>query len=145
MGGIMAITGTHFVRVLRAALHICRHHWPRVKERMEVRRQALKLRYWGHRHESTDTALDLSYESIKAMPGSGVYELRLDDEIGGMRNIRVIFLLPPTSWVAASWTKPLPVIWLLDVLSKKSNEWKLHQIERFWAAREVVKERFYSP
>lgn len=143
-GGYM-LAGTHFVRVLRSALHACRRYWPKAKERMEVRRHALKLKFWGLRHEPTNTALDLSYESIKSMPGSGVYELRIDDEIGGQTNIRVIFLVPPPAWVPKNWTKPLPVLWLLDVLPKKSDSWKQHQIDRFWAAREVVRERFYSP
>jgi hypothetical protein len=63
---------------------------------MEVRRNALKLRFWGMRGEAVgdEMVMDVSYESIKAMQGDGVYELRLADEIGGLRNIRVIFFVP---------------------------------------------------
>ncbi len=138
----MPLEGSHFVRPLRSALQKARKRWPRTGPRMEVRRQALKLRWWGERH-SDDCLLDLTYESIKARPGSGIYELRLDDEIGGLSNIRVIFFDPPKSWQPREQI-PLPVIWLLEALPKKRDEWTAHDLDRFDAARAVVKERFYD-
>src|SRR5262245_1787553 len=130
----MSLYGTHFVRALRSALQAAKHFWPKVGDRMDVRRHALKLRFWGERHEKDDQAagMDLSCERIKAMAGSGVYELRIDDEIGGRRNIRIIFLVPPDAW-KANWDKPKPVIWVLDVLPKKRQDWTNKEIDRFWA------------
>jgi hypothetical protein len=109
---------------------------------MEVRRNALKLRFWGQRH-GANGLLDLTYESIKTMPGSGVYELRLDDEIGGHRNIRVVFLDPPGDWKPQRWDRPLPVVWVLEALPKKRTAWTNFDIDRFWTKRQIVKERFY--
>ena len=109
---------------------------------MEVRRQALKLRFWGQRHAAF--VLDVSYESIKGLAGSGIHELRIDDEIGGHRNVRVTFLVPPDTWKAANWSRPLPVIWVLEVLPKKRQDWTTHDLDRFRAKREIVKQRFYT-
>jgi hypothetical protein len=129
------------VRVLRSALQSAKHFWPRVGDRMEVRRHALKLRYWGER--DAGTVMDLTYASIKAMPGSGVYELRIDDELGGHRNLRVIFLEPPEAW-KPNGIHPKPVLWVLETLPKKRQDWTANDIGRFWAKRQIVKERFYT-
>ena len=142
----MTLTGTHHVRALKSALHKARRrYWPTVGPRMEVRRQALKLRYWGERHAfgAETGVLDLTYESIKSMPSSGVYELRLDDEIGGHRNIRVVFLVPPDDWEPVQYS-PLPVIWVLEALPKRRNAWTAEDLDRFWALRATVHERFYQ-
>lgn len=137
----MTLTGTHHVRALKSALHKSKKHWPAVGDRMEVRRQTLKLRYWGNRH--ADSILDLSFESIKSLPSMGVYELRLDDEIGGLRNLRVVFFEPPDQWRQIQPT-PLPNLWVLEAIPKKRNEWTQFDIARFKALRAVVKERFYE-
>ena len=142
----MSLSGTHHVRAIKSALHKARRkYWPQTGPRMEVRRQALKLRFWGDRHRDSvgSSVLDLSYEAIKSMPGSGVHELRLDDEIGGHRNIRVIFLDPDNSWVPVFKT-PLPTIWVLEAIPKRRNDWTQKDIERFWALRTTVKERFFE-
>lgn len=79
----MPLNGTHHVRALKSALQAAKDYWPKTQHRMEVRRHALKLRYWGDRHLATGSVLDLNYEAIKALAGSGIYELRVDDAIGG--------------------------------------------------------------
>lgn len=138
----MALTGTHFVRVLRSALQSAKRFWPKVGDRMEVRRNALKLRHWGSREG--EGILDLSYESIKSMPGLGVYELRLDDEIGGIRNVRIIFFEAPDGW-KPNRSYPKPVLWVLEAVPKKRQNWTSNDIDRFLAKRGIVKERFYDP
>jgi hypothetical protein len=141
----MAITGTHLVRALRSALQSAKHFWPKVGDRMEIRRNALKLRFWGMRSESdsNDAVMDVSYESIKTLQGLGVYELRLEDAIGGHRNIRVVFFVPPEKWKPKA-KMPLPTIWILEALPKKRQEWTAHDINRFRAKRKIVKERFFD-
>ena len=136
------LTGTHFVRALRSGMQSAKAFWPRTSERMEVRRHALKLRFWGERHDRSSTVLDLSYEAIKSMSGSGVYEMRVDDEIGGRRNIRIVFLDPPKNWVQVIET-PLPMIWIMEALPKKRDDWTKYDINRFWAKRAIIHERFY--
>jgi hypothetical protein len=88
--------------------------------------------------------LDVTYESIKAMPGSGVYELRIDDELGGLRNIRVVFFEAPQTW-KPNTAYPRPVLWVLEALPKKRQDWTANDIDRFRAKRAVVKARFYDP
>lgn len=141
----MVLMGTHHVRALRSALQKAKRTWPAVGDRMEIRRQALKLRFWGERHaiDSELGLLDLSYESIKSMPGSGVYELRLDDEVGGIANIRVIFLEPPESW-ASLHRVSLPVLWVLEAVPKRRGGWTKFDLDRFRAGKAIVKERFYG-
>jgi hypothetical protein len=88
---------------------------------------------------------DHTYESIKALQGSGIYELRLDDDIGGQSNVRVVFFDPPTDWKAvAGQSKPLRVIWILEALPKKRNEWTRNDIARFRGARLLIQTRFYA-
>jgi hypothetical protein len=111
-----------------------------------VRRQALKLRFWDDRHAHNPGILfDHSYESIKALQGLGIYELRLDDPIGGQSNIRVVFFDPPTSWKPATGEgKPLRVIWVLEALPKRRNDWTTNDLTRFKAARLLIQKRFYA-
>lgn len=137
------LSGTHFVRVLRSGLQGAKDLLPRVHDRMTARRYALKLRWWGDRHQESSTVMDMDYESIKALSGSGIYELRIDDEIGGHRNLRVIFLLPEDKWKPIE-VMPKPVIWLLEILPKKRMEWTTYDIRRFNAKRAIIKERFYT-
>lgn len=89
--------------------------------------------------------LDLSYESIKALRdrAPGLFELRLDDSIGGLENIRVIFFVPPTDWVPCA-PLPLPALWLIEPMVKKRNDFTIHDLNRFRAGRSLVRERFYS-
>ena len=80
----MALTGVNFVRFSRHGLQSIRAYWAKLGDRFEVRRQALKLRWWDERHlHHPGTLFDHTYESIKSLKGLGVYELRLDDDIGG--------------------------------------------------------------
>lgn len=138
----MAITGTHHVRALKSALTKARGLWPKNSDRMEVRQHTLKLRFWGERHLATGTVVDLDYESIRSLPGLGVFELRINDEIGGYRNIRVIFFDPPDSWVPR-YTTPLRPLWVLETFLKKRDDFSGFDISRFKALRATVKERFF--
>lgn len=142
----MAVTGCNFARFTRHGLQSIRAYWSHIGDRFEVRRQALKLRFWDERHQHIPGMLfDQTYESIKALQGLGIYELRLDDDIGGQSNIRVVFLDPPTDWKpAVGQSKPLRVVWVLEVLPKKRNEWTTNDITRFRGARLLIQTRFYA-
>jgi hypothetical protein len=141
----MAITGCNFVRFTRHGLQSIRGYWSTIGDRFEVRRQALKLRFWDERHEHGPGVLfDHTYESIKALSGLGIYELRLDDEIGGQENIRVVFLDPPTSWQPSkNESRPLRIIWVLEALPKKRDNWTTNDLTRFRGSRLLIQKRFY--
>jgi phage-related protein len=104
---------------------------------MELRAQALKLRWWpGERTKSR--VVDLDWDWIKALPGLRIGELRIDDEIGGFNNIRVVFFKPET----VEETHP-PTIWVLHVMQKKRQEFTQNDIRLFKARRMLVMEYFY--
>jgi hypothetical protein len=140
----MGVTGSNFVRFTRHGLQSARAAWTKTGDRFEVRRQALKLRFWDERHEHPPGMLfDHTYESIKALKGLGIYELRLDDEIGGHENIRVIFFDPPSDWVPVE-KKPMRVIWILEIFPKKRDEFTRNDLNRFRASRLLLAQRCYG-
>ncbi|MCG8408271.1 MAG: hypothetical protein MI923_23980 [Phycisphaerales bacterium] len=137
----MPLEGSYRVRVFRPAWSDVRRWFPRTRDTIEIRSHALKLRYWPEKNP-TDAAgklLDLDWCWIKALKGFDVGELRIDDKIGGHDNIRIIFFRGDPKVKA-----PLPIIWLLAVLQKKSNEWTKANIKTFKARRTLVVERFYK-
>ena len=142
----MAVTGVNFVRFTRHGLQAIRGHWSKIGDCFEVRRQALKLRFWDERHLHPPGMLfDHTYESIKSLSGLGVYELRLDDSIGGQSNIRLVFFDPPKDWQPLSEeTRPLRTLWVLEALPKRRNDWTSNEITRFRAARLLVRKRFFG-
>ena len=148
LGRILAngVTGSSFVRFSRQGLKSIRHYWGKLGDRMECRRQALKLRYWDERHlDPVGMLVDHTYESIKALAGFGVYELRLDDDIGGQANIRVVFFDPPSELVPLpNNIRPLRVVWILEVLPKKRNDWTTNELTRFRAQAKLITSRMYK-
>jgi hypothetical protein len=141
----MALTGTNFVRFTRHGLQAIRS-WAKIGDRFEVRRQALKLRFWDERHLHPPGMLfDHTYESIKSLPGLGIYELRLDDVIGGQSNIRIVFFDPPKDWQPLSdEARPLRTVWVLEALPKRRNNWTTNDITRFRASRLLIQKRFFG-
>jgi hypothetical protein len=105
---------------------------------MELRRHALKLRFWPNLPDEDGQVVDLNWSWIKSMPGSHVGELRIDDNIGGNDNLRLIFFVGDDSVC-----NPLPLTWILSVLQKKRQDFSTNQIKVFRAQRELVLERFY--
>jgi hypothetical protein len=136
------LTGRYHVRALRSALKTGRHIMPKSRDRAELRRHALKLRYWPDNvtMEPSGQVVDLDWSWIKALRGNNVGELRIGDVIGGHDNLRVIFFV----------AGPVPgesmdCIWVLDVFQKKRNEFTGHEISTFKGKRAIVMSRFYGP
>ena len=102
----MAITGTNFVRFTRHGLQaIGRIPGPKQETDLKSADKCSKLRFWElkrHLHVA-GMLFDHTYESIKGLPNLGIYELRLDDKIGGQSNIRVVFFDPPSGLAAGRW------------------------------------------
>ena len=140
----MALTGVNFVRFTRHGLQAIRHVWPTTRARFQVRRQVLKLRFWDERHlHPPGLLVDLTYEAIKALSSLGLYELRLDDDIGGHTNIRVIFFDPPSNWVPLE-EKPMRIIWVLEAFPKKRDDFTKNDLTRFRNSRNLLAERAYG-
>lgn len=135
------LEGSRWVRVFGPALREAHRWWPRARYRMEVRRHALKLRFWPAQSpvEDSGALLDMDWEWIRACRGESVGELRIEDEIGGHRNIRIVFFVGPTRA-----GDPLPAIWILAALPKKRHDWTPHQISIFRGRRKLILQRFYG-
>jgi hypothetical protein len=104
---------------------------------MEVRRHALKLRFWPEPHPTDEGGhvLDLDWCWIRALAGLRIGELRVHDTIGGHDNIRIIFFDP--QWPA----EPLPNLWVLAVFQKKRDDFTKANLDTFKARRMIVIER----
>ena len=142
----MAISGSNFTRFSRHSLKLIPFYWPKLRDTYEIRRYALTLRNWDLRHlEPPGTLNGYSYEKIKALRTENVYEMRLDDTIGGQANIRVVFFDPPGSWTPLQNNiRPMRVNWILEVLPKTRNGWTTNDIARFRFQQVLLKNTFYK-
>ncbi len=140
------LTGCNFVRFTRHGLQSIRSFWDKTGDKFEVRRQALKLRFWDERHlHPAGMLFDHTFESIKSLAGLGIYELRLDDEIGQHSNIRIVFFDPPKDWTPVLLeSRPMKIIWVLEALPKKRDYWTTNEISRFRTSRLLLKKRCYT-
>ncbi|MEK6237505.1 MAG: hypothetical protein N2C14_22590, partial [Planctomycetales bacterium] len=136
------LTGDHFVKALRPVFQDAHHWFPKTRDRAEIRRHALKLRFWPDSKPTDDNGqvLDLNWQWIKSLPGKKVGELRIQDKIGGHDNIRIIFYLGDAKIV-----DPMRRIWFLAVLKKKRQDFSKANIKIFKARRLLVVERFEKP
>ncbi|MHB1557148.1 MAG: hypothetical protein ACYC61_06695 [Isosphaeraceae bacterium] len=136
------LAGNYRIRALRSAFEDVRGLCPRIRDQMEIRRHALKLRYWPERHPADEAGkiLDLDWEWVRALRGLHVGELRIGDVIGGNNNLRVIFYLGN-----AGIRDPLPMIWILRVFQKRRDDFSRNDLAIFRARRLLVIERFENP
>lgn len=132
------LTGIHLVRAGRWAFQEAQKLFPRARDRAELRRHALKLRFWPNcRAEDTEgQLLDLDWCWIRSLAGKRIGELRIHDKIGDCDNLRVIFYSPPIK-------TELPMLWVVSVLQKKRNDFSAAQIFNFDFRRKLILERFY--
>jgi hypothetical protein len=113
----------------------------RKKEKIEIRRHALKLRYWPmvRPDDEAGQVMDLNWSWVRALRNLRIGELRIDDVIGGYDNLRIIFFQGEPVV-----RHPLPVMWIIRVLQKKRDDFSAHELEIFRARRVLVMERFYN-
>ena len=120
-----------------------------MSDRAELRRQVLKLRFWGADGELQDDGLvvDLNWSWVQAIRELRIGELRIDEKIGGNDNLRVITWHPqqptPPSWEYSFGN--VSHIWVLSVFQKKRDDFTSANIANFKASRLTVIERFYRP
>jgi hypothetical protein len=136
-----SLTGDFFVRAFRPAFDDVRGLFKRTRDTVEVRRHALKLRYWPDSltTEPSGQAVDLDWSWIQSLPNKKVGELRVHDTIGGQDNLRIIFFVAPPDE-----RMPKPCIWILAVIQKKRDDFSSNDIKIFKARRSLVLERFYK-
>jgi len=115
--------------------------FPRVSDRMEIRRHALKLRFWPDSAPSTGTGqvLDLDWEWVKGLSCNDVGELRIHGTIAGNDNLRIIFHVG-----GDKLTNPLPNIWILRVFQKKRDDFSSRDLDGFKERRRLIRKGFYG-
>lgn len=137
----LVFPGNFRVRVFRPAFDDVNRLFQKTRDKIEIRSHALKLQFWPSKNpeDSNGQLLDLDWTWIKALPNQHVGELRIDDVIGGQDNLRIIFFRgDPDVRV------PLPIIWILQVMQKKRDDFTTGNIQNFRARRTLVVERFYK-
>lgn len=135
------LTGSFHVRSTYGAFADADRLFSKTRDAIELRRHALKLRYWPANNpvDHNNQLVDLDWSWIRSMPNSGVGELRIHDTIGGHDNLRLIFYLgPPCD------RTPKRCIWIIAVLQKRRNDFTSYNITTFNARRRIVVERFYE-
>jgi len=136
-----ALAGNYRVRALGSALTEVRRLCDRMSENIEIRRHALKLRYWPERNPATEEGmlLDLDWSWVKSLPNLRIGELRIGDTIAGQDNLRIIFFVGDPKVC-----DPLPMIWVLRVMQKRRQDFSKNDLRVFRARRTLVLERFYG-
>lgn len=108
---------------------------------MEIRRHALKLRFWPDSAPLSEAGqvLDLDWEWVKGLPFNDVGKLRIHGTIAGDDNLRVIF------HVGGDKLKdPLPIIWILRVFQKKRDDFSSRDLDGFKERRRLIRRDFYG-
>ena len=135
-----SLVGSFRVRALRSAFVVARRLLPRSADMAELREHALKLAYWPEKKPTAASGkiIDLNWSWIQSLKGQQVGELRIDDNIGGCDNLRVIFFVGDRKV-----KKPLPIVWVLHVIQKKRDHFTRGEVAISKARRRLVLERFY--
>lgn len=109
----------------------------------ELRKQALKLAFWpGGDPGPNGQVIDLDWEEIKGMKSPRACELRIDDEIAGFDNLRVIFYVFDKEIIRDG--DILPRLWTISVLQKKSRRWTNENLKTFRARVVLLRKREYG-
>jgi hypothetical protein len=135
------LTGRYFVRAIRPAFDDVHRLFSRTRDKIEVRRHALKLRDWPDAivTEESGQVVDLDFSWIRSLEALKIGELRIHNNIGGRDNLRIIFFVgPPDDRL------PKTCIWILSVIQKKRQDFSQNQLKVFRARRFLVHERFYQ-
>jgi hypothetical protein len=135
------LTGNYYVRRYDSSNNDAGRLFRNTKDLIELRRHALKLRYFPDHHATDEQGqvIDLDWSYIKSLPGLKIGELRIHETIGGQDNLRLIFFVGPLVE-----TLPMPCIWILSVIQKKRDDFTKAQIKIFKGQRQIVLTRYYG-
>lgn len=114
---------------------------PKFRDFQELRRHALKLAFWPSGKSVSGKVADLDWEEITGMAKPRANELRIDDEIAGLNNLRVIFY--PFEKKIILPGDVLPRLWVVSVLQKKTQRFSTNDFETFAARIKIVRIRNY--
>lgn len=107
----------------------------------ELRRHALKLAFWPSGESVSGQVCDLDWDIISGMSPPRANELRIDDEIGGFDNLRLIFYMFRKDLVLPG--DVLPRLWILAVMQKKTQRFSVHNLTTFKSRVTLIQPRWY--
>ena len=122
---------------VRRAWGLCRGS---MSDYQRIRRHGLKLAHWPSGAEDPAAHMDLDWDWVRTLEDIRVGELRIDEEIAGHRNLRIIFF--KANVVLPS--DPMPRIWPLTVFPKKRQDFSQGQIRAWKGRRNLVVVRTYG-
>ena len=116
--------------------------FPKYGHYQELRQHALKLAFWPNGSKGSSGLPRLNWEEIDAMQSPRACELRIDDTIGGMNNLRVIFYVFKKALVLPG--DVLPRLWTIGVMQKKTQRFSPNDLRTFQARITIIRRRIYS-
>lgn len=127
MSGLL--TGTYRVRVYRPVFSEAKKMFPRVSDFMEIKRHALKLRFWPRAgpQNTHGQVLDLDWSWVEGISSRDIGELRIHDVIANQNDLRIISCVPGIVCNGSG----LPTIWILRVFQKKADGFSTRDLEIF--------------
>jgi hypothetical protein len=135
------LAGHYHIKPTPAAIRDAMDLFPKYGDYQEARRHALKLRFWptGEDRDSGQIE-DMDWCWIRSLRGNKVGELRIHDTIAGHDNLRAIFYVSDVVLRG----EPLPKIWIISVMQKKSMDFTTNDITTFKARLAILKKRVYG-
>jgi hypothetical protein len=138
----LALFGDYHVTPTPTALKEAQDLFPRYGDYQEVRKHALKLAFWPKGESGAGgMVVDMDWEEIKGMNGPKAYELRIDDQIGGFNNLRLIFYVFEKDIVLPKDT--IPRLWVISILQKKTERFSKKHLRIFSGRVKIVRQRKY--
>lgn len=131
---VSAFRGTYYIVPAAAG---CASAWKLVKgsvrDYQKIRAHALNLAFWPK-------DADLDWDWIKSLESKRVGELRIDEEIAGCDNLRIIFFKANKKLPGDSLLR----IWTLSVFQKKRQDFSGKEIAAFRTMRDILVARRYE-
>jgi len=133
------LVGRYHVTPVAAALKEADDLFPKTNDYYRLRHCALNLRHW--KQEGCDDC-ELDWDEIKGMAPPRACELRIDEEIGGYNNLRVIFYVFEKDIVLPG--DVLPRLWTICVMQKKTERFSTRDFRVFKARITTLRHRNYA-
>ena len=133
--------GEFHVTPIGSAIKDAQSLFPKFRDYQELRRHALKLAFWPDGKSVSGQVADMDWDEITGMAKPRANELRVDDEIGGYNNLRIIFY--PFEKKIILPGDVLPRLWVISVMQKKTQRFSTNDFDTFSARIKIVRIRNY--
>lgn len=123
---------SHEVRLWTGPIYDIEELFEDVYDKKVFLRHLRKLSHWPGEslNGGTFVVIDLRCRPVGELRREDVWDVQLDDEIGGRENLRVIV-----------WSDPHatpPTIWVLEVVQKETEEFSQDEVAKIMRRKETV-------